>query len=426
MNNLNALREIQSFVPTMEMVESLLPTLSFEKKSIDIARQVTNRNKVIVIIDHPTTVTSNMLSTNDIEYIVANTPQNLCQAIAWSHERIAAIIVKCHAASPYYYKKVRELASAEGALMIWSSKKDNGENYKIKKHYYPDIIEFQYDDKTWIGTRKGIDLLNEREVNQCVLPNGKTIFHVNDYETEFLYNEIFNEETYLQHGITIPNNAMVFDVGANIGLFSLYIKQKFKDSSIFAFEPAVEVCKLLQLNLQQLGKDIKVFNQGLSSSQHQQIFYYYPGYSVISGCYTNQERDAGIIVTGIKSMCNESLTQCEQTEIDNMVKNRLSRQIAYECSMTTLSNIIRQESISKIDLLKIDVEGAELAILKGIDQEDWIKIKQIVIEGHNQHELTTITSMLSSNGFNIKVIEDKYLKSAGIFNIFAIREGKWT
>ncbi|CAN0151235.1 unnamed protein product, partial [Ectocarpus sp. 13 AM-2016] len=38
--------------------------------------------------------------------------------------------------------------------------------------------------------------------------------------------------------------------------------------------------------------------------------------------------------------------------------------------------------VDKIDLLKIDVEGAELDVLLGIEQQDWPKIKQVVAEVH--------------------------------------------
>ena len=38
---------------------------------------------------------------------------------------------------------------------------------------------------------------------------------------------------------------------------------------------------------------------------------------------------------------------------------------------------MQARNISRLDLLKIDVEGAELAVLRGIDARDWVKIKQV-------------------------------------------------
>ena len=52
------------------------------------------------------------------------------------------------------------------------------------------------------------------------------LHQINVYETEYLYKEIFEDETYLKHGIAIPEGAVVFDIGANIGLFTLFVKHR--------------------------------------------------------------------------------------------------------------------------------------------------------------------------------------------------------
>ena len=54
-----------------------------------------------------------------------------------------------------------------------------------------------------------------------VLPNGLEIVHLNRYETDYLYQEIFEDQCYLRHGIRLRDGATVVDIGANIGLFSL-------------------------------------------------------------------------------------------------------------------------------------------------------------------------------------------------------------
>ncbi|MFG2320250.1 hypothetical protein [Streptomyces tendae] len=48
--------------------------------------------------------------------------------------------------------------------------------------------------------------------------NGMTVFHHNNSETDFVYDEISTREAYLRGGITIDNGDTVVDVGANIGL----------------------------------------------------------------------------------------------------------------------------------------------------------------------------------------------------------------
>jgi FkbM family methyltransferase len=427
MEKIDTLKLIQAIIPSMESTHHILTPDFAIAKAITLAKSHTKRNKVIVLVD-PKKINTDKSSQEekDILTIAADKSQRLCEAIALSKERIAAIVIRHHQAAPYYYKKVRELSSAEGALMIWDQIEfDNNvlqQNLRITKHCQPDIACFSItrgESSSWIGSRKGIIELETINFDRYNLPNGEEIFHINDYETDFLFNEIFIDETYLQHGIKIKECATIFDVGANIGLFSLYIKEKFQTSKLYAFEPAPATYAVLDLNMKKLSKDIKTYNFGLSDTNAPQTFYYYPGYSVISGCYADQQRDADIIVSGMMAT-NKNNDKPEK--ISRLVNNRLSKKIAYQCQMITLSSVIKNEQIMKIDLLKIDVEGAELAVLHGISQNDWEKINQIVMEVHNKEDLNIITEILTSKNFLLHIESDKNLKKSGIYNVFAIKD----
>lgn len=48
-----------------------------------------------------------------------------------------------------------------------------------------------------------------------------------------------------------------------------------------------------------------------------------------------------------------------------------------ECPMCTVSDLIERHSLKCIDLLKVDVEGAELDVLRGIRPEHWPWIRQV-------------------------------------------------
>lgn len=50
---------------------------------------------------------------------------------------------------------------------------------------------------------------------------------------------------------------------------------------------------------------------------------------------------------------------------------------SFLCSVVPLSLAIQQLGIAAVDLLKVDVEGDELAVLHGIDDDDWPKIRQV-------------------------------------------------
>ena len=54
--------------------------------------------------------------------------------------------------------------------------------------------------------------------------------------------------------------------------------------------------------------------------------------------------------------------------------------------INTLSNIIEDNNIKKIDVLKIDAENYELQILNGIETDHWKIIQNIIVEIHGNVE----------------------------------------
>jgi hypothetical protein len=93
------------------------------------------------------------------------------------------------------------------------------------------------------------------------------------------------------------------------------------------------------------------------------------------------------------------------------------------CQLRRLSDVIREEKIQAIDLLKVDVEKCELDVLLGIDAADWSKIRQVVVEVHNhENRLETVKELLRSHGFKSIVAEQEALfEGSPNFNVFARR-----
>lgn len=70
-------------------------------------------------------------------------------------------------------------------------------------------------------------------------------------------------------------------------------------------------------------------------------------------------------------------SQMMQFTCRRYVRNNLLKADQQRCAMTTVSSLMTQHSLERIDLLKIDVEGAELDVLHGIHPEDWPRIHQV-------------------------------------------------
>jgi FkbM family methyltransferase len=255
------------------------------------------------------------------------------------------------------------------------------------------------------------------------LPNGMAIHHHRAYETDFVYREVFVEEIYTRAFGPLPARANIVDVGANIGLFSLLIKQQLPDAAVYAFEPSPVHFELLGKNLQRY-RQIHLFQQGLGETVTHKTFTYYPNYSVMSGFHADAREDRQLLAAGIASQLQlETPEKMEAAEryIEMLMDNKLEEAQQFECTITTLSAFIDEQKISHIDLLKIDAEKAEADVLKGINDNDWDKIDRIVLEAHDKSGCENICNLLASRGYTIKINKSSEFKAAVIFIIYAHR-----
>ncbi|HEU5132300.1 MAG TPA: FkbM family methyltransferase, partial [Pyrinomonadaceae bacterium] len=98
-----------------------------------------------------------------------------------------------------------------------------------------------------------------------------------------------------------------------------------------------------------------------------------------------------------------------------------------DCRLRRLSSVIREEQIEQIDLLKIDVQRAELDVLRGIDSDDWNRIKQVVLEVHDRKgsesegRAEEIRELLQTHGFAVVVEQDELLSGTDRYNVYAVR-----
>jgi FkbM family methyltransferase len=264
------------------------------------------------------------------------------------------------------------------------------------------------------------------------LPNGLTIHQQNKNETEYLYREIFERETYIRHGIEIHDEACVFDVGANIGMFALFVSEHCPSARIYAFEPASLLFSKLQENVSQCAADIMLFPFGLSDRQRTDDFTFYPGYSMMSGL--SRYADSEVEIEVIKRVLSNQKAQGSESAdellagANELLAGRFRPEVE-EVRLQTLSQVIRTEKVGHIDLLKIDVQRAELEVLAGIEEPDWSKIDQIVMEVHDapglktERQLRKALQILDGHGFEAVYQQYQELEGTDRWNIYAHRRG---
>ncbi len=251
------------------------------------------------------------------------------------------------------------------------------------------------------------------------LPNGMEIIHLNPGETDFLYQEIFEDNGYLKHGLAVLPGDCVFDVGANIGLFSLCMARE--QVQVHAFEPMPEVYEVMRLNTRMYSDTIRTYPCGLSDAPGQETFTYYPNVTILSGAHADLEEEIGVVRSYLSGENDGHEHQVNDAEVDELLRARLeTREV--RCQLRTISEIIAEQGIKTIDLLKIDVEKMEHKVIEGIAAKDWPKIRQMVIEVHDiENRAQQMQALLAAKGFTVVVEQDDALRNTPIYSLYARR-----
>ncbi len=155
-------------------------------------------------------------------------------------------------------------------------------------------------------------------------------------------------------GVSTP---VVFDVGANVGDYSLLVRQILPTATVFAFEPSRPVYQELERRLAAADATDKVraFNLGFSDAEKTAVLH----------SYTANGQEASLL---------SSIDLRLPTQVVD-VRAASTEQIAVH----TIDNFCEVQGIEQIHFLKLDVEGHEVAILQGARRmlaEDMISMIQ--------------------------------------------------
>jgi len=241
-------------------------------------------------------------------------------------------------------------------------------------------------------------------------------------EARFLHNEIFEDDIYLRDGIEIQEGDTVFDVGANIGMFSVYLLQKFDQINLFAFEPVPPTFQALQTNIHALNlkhpESVQLFPIGIADQSGEREITFYPtspGNSTLFPEAKFEEAEITVDAIELKDVWKYDKAgffglllfyPFRRKLIADRLKKMYSNGMTFQIQLQSLSSIIEEHQVEQIDLLKIDVEGCEFLVLEGIDEKDWGKIRQAVIEISPEHvsRVESLIEQLNAKGFrNINV-----------------------
>ncbi|MGR9106766.1 MAG: FkbM family methyltransferase [Gammaproteobacteria bacterium] len=267
------------------------------------------------------------------------------------------------------------------------------------------------------------------------LASGLTVSCLQKHDVAIVNAEV---QTYFENGITVNRGDTVVDVGANIGLFALAAWMRGQgEIQIHCLEPVEAVFKILQENLLRYddGSSLVGHCFGLSNRAGPAEFAYYPNAPVLSTAYPEAKADHQEIkqatLTNIIYMPEAPIqlkilrwlpSGLREWIIDRALRRTLRYNLIH-CELKTLSQFASEQGITRVDLLKIDAEKAELDILQGINPGDWSRIRQVVVDVHDiDNRLETVLGLLRDNGLKkIAVEQPPTLHGSSIYTLLATR-----
>ncbi|AUS81136.1 hypothetical protein C1701_25470 [Actinoalloteichus sp. AHMU CJ021] len=236
----------------------------------------------------------------------------------------------------------------------------------------------------------------------------------------FLYQEIFANTEYVRGGIHLDPGAVVIDVGGHVGLFSLFVTHQVPDARVYAFEPIPELARLYRLNTALHGADTVLSECGVASEPGVAEFTYYPEMSIMSGRFADQDEERQVLEQFVR---NEHEEVGGDQGLGQLLSHRLASQ-RVRAELTTISEVIDARGLARVDLVKVDVEKSELDVLRGVRDEHWPRIGQVVAEVHDaQGRLAGVRGLLESVGFTVVVDHAPDVADTGLYMVYATRPG---
>ncbi|MEX0684575.1 MAG: FkbM family methyltransferase [Balneolales bacterium] len=171
----------------------------------------------------------------------------------------------------------------------------------------------------------------------------------------------------------------IFDIGANIGIFSMLAKVYSPNSSVYAFEPQPNIYKVLSNNNNLNQFDVRCENIALSDKEGEIPFYNF-GPEAFEGNTT-----AGSL--------NKHFRPEDQRSI--MV------------SATKLDHYLTSHKLEGIDLIKLDVETHEPEILKGYGESLLMHKPVIILEVQDEEIGKRIESLIPQKEYLYYNIDEK-------------------
>ncbi|MFN9720598.1 MAG: FkbM family methyltransferase [Planctomycetota bacterium] len=241
------------------------------------------------------------------------------------------------------------------------------------------------------------------------LPNGLSLTLKSAQQAgcaRFIAREVFQRGVYIRPGFEIRPEDVIVDIGANAGVFALWASPMASRGRVICIEPTAVIECLEQSIRQNQLTNVTPIRCAISSSPGTLELTEYPGFNAVTHASEFQPAQWG------------------QFFIKLLWRQHTAEPIRTSCVCRTLEDVLDEQSVATIDLLKVDCEGSEYAIFESISDECLSRVSKIVMEFHElhaSHDHRILVQRLQKAGFDVDVrrtlVERMFLKTGMIWAI---------
>ena len=214
----------------------------------------------------------------------------------------------------------------------------------FKPHFSRKIAKIKYKNKE-----------SEKLINISFRRNQSDIYILSENFVTNIYD--FNFEKYLKNGAN-----HIVDLGANIGLSSLYFQYRFPKARITCVEPVQDNVDMLHLNCKQNQFKWKILKGAVQSKD-----------GVVT-LYPNEWWSSSTVTEKVANSREK-----KDGRLEKILKLPTEHVKAY-----CLDSIMKEANINKIDILKMDIEGAEEDVI--LEAGEWTRhVNILIIEIHTKY-----------------------------------------
>ena len=214
----------------------------------------------------------------------------------------------------------------------------------------------------------------KRSTGDVVIELGDKIIHGPDYHSiSVLLKEKFVEGQY--YFDNEKQEPVVIDCGANIGISALYFKSLYPHAIVHCFEP--------------YSKAVEYLKRNIAANNLENVFVYQEAVSALDG-------EIKLNIPADANMLNPTVLVAKDSTVFEIVKS---------VKLSSFVNSIKEN----IDLIKLDVEGAEYDIVEDLNNSGILatgKVRMLVVEYHDSVfkdalRLQQFIGMLSDNNYEV-------------------------